>query len=391
MKEFNKIACTEELKAILAYWMRDMVDAVHGGYLGRIDAQDRIDESAGKGLVLNSRILWAFSAAYQTLGEGEYEVYATRAYDYLVERFMDHESGGMYWMLDHMGQPLDTKKQIYAQAFAIYGLSEYYKVSQDPRARDTAMDLFDAIERYSFDTVSNGYFEAFDREWNLLDDLRLSDKDANEAKTMNTHLHVLEAYSNLYKVTQDQRVYTQLRNLMELFLDKFLNPKTYQYELFFDEDWNLKSNEISYGHDIETAWLLYEAAATLEDEDLLERTGVLAVQTVEATLPFFDTDGALFNAGVPGQIEDKDKHWWPQAEALVGLVNAYQLSGREIFWAQAKKCWGFIQQQLIDRHHGEWIWGIYADGSQMQEDKAGPWKCPYHNGRAMIEMIKRLD
>lgn len=386
----EKKAFGEELERILKFWKTKMVDTRSGGFFGRVNFQNEIVSEAPKGLVLNARILWTFSRAAQVLPDGSNRVMAQRAYEYLIRYFTDREYHGMYWMVDDQGKPLVTKKQIYAQAFAIYGLSEFYQLSNDPMALEQAMRLFECIEKYSFDQERNGYLEAFDQQWHLLEDLRLSDKDANEVKTMNTHLHLLEAYTNLYSVSKNGRVRKQLLNLLELFMQYFLNPQSHQYYLFFNEKWQLRSGEVSYGHDIETAWLLQEAAEALEDDEWIANTAHLAVATARATLPFFDEDGGLFYNGNTVMAKDRSKHWWPQAEAMVGMYHAFQVSGEEVFRRQAEKSWQFIRQYLIDQPEGEWIWGLSPEGQPLQEDKAGPWKCPYHNGRAMMEMMRRL-
>ncbi|MEO9803050.1 MAG: AGE family epimerase/isomerase [Reichenbachiella sp.] len=386
---FEKEAFEKELKqGILSFWTDHMVDQTHGGYYGRIGYDNRLHENADKGLILNARILWTYATAYDLYKETEYFHQSKMAFNALRD-FRDAKHKGVYWMISAEGKPVKTKKQIYAQAFAIYGLAAYYKISHNPLALSWAIELFELIEKHSFDKDRNGYFEAFDREWHLLDDLRLSDKDNNEVKTMNTHLHILEAYTGLYKVWEDERLGERLRNLTELFFDRFLGEDNH-FKLFFDEHWNLKSDEISYGHDIEAGWLLHEAALALQDGALIHIAERHAVYVTQATLPYFDQDGGLFNTGVPGEITDKEKHWWPQAEALVGLINAYKISKLPKLKMAAEKCWLFIQDQIIDREHGEWIWGIDAKGNRMKEDKAGPWKCPYHNGRAMMELIKRL-
>jgi mannobiose 2-epimerase len=246
--------------------------------------------------------------------------------------------------------------------------------------------LFELIEQYSFDPVYNGYLEAFDRDWRLLEDLRLSEKDANEKKTMNTHLHVLEAYTNLYRCWPDDKLRKQLRNLIIVFRDKIINNDLH-FRLFFDEQWNSKSNEISYGHDIEGSWLLYEAAEVLDDHDLLKEIKHLSVAMVDVAIrQGLDDDGGLMN-----EAHDADKHWWPQAEALVGLVNAWQLTSRSEYLDLTSQVWSFIKTRMIDRKHGEWYWRVDRDGNvNFSEDKAGPWKCPYHNGRAMLELLRRL-
>lgn len=386
---FEKEGFADELQRnILDFWTHSVANESTGGYHGKISFDNVIDEEANKGLILHARILWTYAAAYQMIENVEYFHQAKNAFNALRD-FRDQKHKGVYWMISAAHEPVETKKQIYAQAFAIYGLAEYYKISKNPLALKWAIELYEMIELHSFDPHNNGYFEAFDQQWNLLDDLRLSDKDNNEVKTMNTHLHVLEAYTTLYQIWPDAGLRKQLRNLAELFYDQFLE-RSGHFKLFFDENWTLKSDEISYGHDIEAGWLLHEAALALGDATLISTAENHAVNITRATLPYFDQDGGLFHAGTPGEIVDKEKHWWPQAEALVGLINAYQISKDIKFKMAAEKCWNFIQEHIIDHEHGEWIWGIDANGQPLKEDKAGPWKCPYHNGRAMMELMKRL-
>ena len=294
-------------------------------------------------------------------------------------------------MVNFEGSQLVTKKQVYAQAFAIYAFAEYFKASGKKESLEHAIDLFHLTETYSFDQNENGYLEAFDREWILLEDLRLSDKDANEKKTMNTHLHILEAYTSLYRVWKDAFLGKQLRNLILIFRDKIIS-NTKHFNLFFDEHWNVKSHEISYGHDIEGSWLLFEAAEALEDENLISEIKKLCLAMVEETLQQgFDEDGGLMNEANDKGLIDGDKHWWPQAEALVGLVNAWQLSANDKYLEAAIRTWRFIQTKLIDKEYGEWYWRVDRSGVvNRDEDKSGPWKCPYHNGRAMLELMNRL-
>ncbi|MCK5277290.1 MAG: AGE family epimerase/isomerase, partial [Cyclobacteriaceae bacterium] len=231
------------LNDILPYWMERTIDEKHGGFIGRIDGNNRIDEKADKGAILNSRILWTFSAAYNYFKDPAYLANADRAFSYLIDHFIDNEHGGVFWMLDYKGNPTETKKQIYTQAFAIYGFSAYYKASRNKHALNAAIELFKLIETYAFDHGENGYFEAFDRQWNLLQDLRLSEKDANEKKTLNTHLHILEAYTTLYQIWKNKKLKKQLKNIIELKLDKFVNENS-RFQLFFDENWNPKSDLI---------------------------------------------------------------------------------------------------------------------------------------------------
>lgn len=376
---------------ILPYWMNKTIDLKNGGFVGRIDGNGKLDERSGKGSVLNARILWTFSSAYNALKDPAYLKVADRAFDYLTTHFVDKKFGGIFWMLDYLGHPLETKKQIYAQAFALYGLSEYYRATKNEKALKSAIALFGLIEKYAFDPEENGYFEAYDQKWNLLEDLRLSDKDANEKKTMNTHLHILEAYSALYEVWKDEHLQKQLKNLLELFMDKFVS-EDFRFRLFFDEHWQTKSSEISFGHDIEGSWLLQEAAEKLEDQKLIDQTKKLANSMVDKVIMTgMDKDGGIWNAAADHGITDEDKHWWPQAEAIVGLVNAWQNSADQNYLKMAEKVWEFTKNKIIDQDNGEWWFRVNKQGQPyLNEDKVGPWKCPYHNGRACLEIIKRM-
>jgi mannobiose 2-epimerase len=376
---------------ILPYWMNRMVDLENGGFYGRRDGYDHLEAKADKAIILNTRILWTFSHAAYAFGDSNYRRVADRAYHYITRYFVDPEFHGVFWMVDFQGNPVATKKQVCAQAFAIYAFAEYFKASNKRESLEHAIDLFRLIENNSFDKKENGYLEAFDRDWKLLEDLRLSDKDANEKKTMNTHLHVLEAYTTLYRIWKDPFLAKQLRNLILVFRDKIVSD-TKHFNLFFDEHWYVKSHEISFGHDIEGSWLLYEAAEALADENLKTEIRQLCLDMVEETYQYgFDDDGGLMNeANAKGMI-DADKHWWPQAEALVGLVNAWQLSADDKYLEMAIRNWRFIQNTLIDRENGEWFWRVNRRGAvNRDKDKSGPWKCPYHNGRAMLELMNRL-
>ena len=342
--------------------------------------------------ILNARILWTFSAAYRLLRKPEYLETATRAKRYLIDKFYDQEFEGIYWELDYTGQPVQTKKQIYALGFAIYGLSEYNRATGDKEALDYAIRLFKAIEQYSFDPEKNGYMEAFTKDWKLIEDMRLSDKDENEKKTMNTHLHILEPYTNLYRVWKDEHLKKQLRNLILIFTDKILDHRTYHLNLFFNEDWESKYRIISYGHDIEASWLLHEAAIELGDNEILQKVEPLVQKVAIAAEDGLLANGSLIYEYHPNEKKaDTDLHWWVQAENVVGHFNLYQHFGDEPALGTAYTCWKFIQRYLIDKEQGEWHWSVSLDHEiNREDDKAGFWKCPYHNGRMCMEIIERL-
>lgn len=381
-----------ELKQILQYWIKNTIDENYGGFTGRIDENEIVHPEAPKGSVLNARILWSFSAAYRVKPDSVYLEMAERAFRYITSYIIDQEYGGVYWTVDYQGNPLDTKKQVYAIAFTIYALSEYYQVSKNEEALELAVKMYRLLVEKSFDKDNTGYLEAFTREWKPIEDLRLSAKDANEKKTMNTHLHVLEAYGNLYKIWPDAGLREQLRILVQNFLDHFIDAETHHLVLFFDENWEPRSETISYGHDIEASWLLPEAAEIIGDEELIAKLKETALQITDATIEGIDQDGGLWYEYEPSKDHlIAQKQWWVQAEAIVGFFNAWQVSGKGKYLDLAIRNWEFVKNNILDKHHGEWVWGVdVQDKLMLGEDKVGLWKCPYHNSRACIELIKRI-
>jgi mannobiose 2-epimerase len=376
LQQFRSEIEKELIDNILPFWSNKMPDEDNGGFYGQITGKDEIIPKAHKGSVLNARILWTFSAAYRIYKNPDYLVIATRARNYIIDHFIDKKFGGVYWLLDYKGNPVETKKQIYAQGFAIYGLSEYYRVTGDTEALNHAIELYRLIEKHSFDTEKNGYLEAFTEDWQPIADMRLSEKDANEQKTMNTHLHILEPYSNLYRVWENDSLKSQLKNLIEVFLDKIIDTQTGHLRLFFDADWNDKSRSVSFGHDIEASWLLYEAALVLNDAEVLEKVKKIVPRIVKASEEGLQLDGSMmYEKDINTGHEDKERHWWVQGESSQIAMN----------------CWDYINNNLIDRTNGEWFWSIYTNGSvNHNDDKAGIWKCPYHNGRMCLEVIERF-
>jgi len=393
IQEFQK-ELSEELLAILNYWMNNTIDFQHGGFYGQINQQNQVSPEAEKGAVLNTRILWTFSAAYNFTGDVKYLQIASRAFEYIKIFFYDHEYDGLYWALSNLGIPVNTRKQIYAQGFGIYGFSEYFKATGNEESLALALTLFDCIERYSFDEVNGGYLEALSRDWQPMDDMRLSEKEANYPKSMNTHLHILEPYTNLYRVWPDERLAVQMKRLIRVFLDRIIDGKTAHFNLFFENDWTVKSSIVSYGHDIEGAWLLTEAAEVLGDKALLKEVEKMTLRMTDATLAEGATgDGSIYYEKDLGSGHiDKDRHWWPQAEAMVGFANAWQISGDEKYLQKSMDAWQFIKSHLIDRQLGEWFWKVNEKEKPSEsEDKAGFWKCPYHNSRACMEVMRRIE
>ncbi|MCV2483742.1 AGE family epimerase/isomerase [Flavobacterium sp. SH_e] len=391
-RKLLKSELTAELDSILKYWSQRTIDDQNGGFVGQIDFNDHLIANAEKGSVLNARILWTFSASYQTTKNENHKKLAKRAFEFLAAYFYDTQFGGLFWSINEDKTPKDTKNQIYALAFAIYGLSEYYTISKEERALEIAKNLYAKIQEHSYDKLNKGYFEAFTRDWQPIEDLRLSAKDANEKKTMNTHLHIIEGYVNLYKVWKDEKLHQDIVELLETIEKYFINTETGHLRLFFDENWKEKPDVISYGHDIEAAWLLQQCAEISGNETLIANFKKHAVQIANVTMEGLDSDGGLWYEYDPEKKKlIPEKHWWPQAEALIGFYNAYQLTGKEEYLDIVYKIWKFTKKYMIDHQNGEWFWGVYDDYSIMKKDKAGFWKCPYHNGRACLELIARIQ
>ena len=378
---------------ILPFWTNRMVDSLHGGYYGRMTGRGIVEPEAVRGAVLNARILWAFSAAYRVLKRPEYLEQATRAKRVLIDTFYDKEYGGVYWSTNYKGVPLDKKKQTYALGFAIYGLSEYVRATSDAEALEYAIRLYNDIESHCFDNERNGYWEALTREWRELGDVRLSDKDLNERKTTNTHLHILEPYTNLYRVWPQAQLGERIRNLASLFEERIWNSQTGHLRLFFSDNWENKSDMVSYGHDIEASWLLHEAALVLGDEDLLTRVEPVVRGLAQAACEGLNQYGGMAYEYHPDiDVLDEECHWWVQAETVVGYLNMYQHWGDEADLRRACRCWEFTKHYLIDFEDGEWWWSVMPPywHVNMDENKAGFWKCPYHNSRMCLEVVQRF-
>ncbi|MEO1021540.1 MAG: AGE family epimerase/isomerase [Bacteroidota bacterium] len=391
LKQLHAEMKGELLDNILAYWEQHTVDRTYGGFIGEIDHQNRMVPEADKGGILHARILWTFSAAYRFAQNPAYKSLAYRAFTYLKEKFIDTAYGGMYWALDYKSAPSDRKKHLYAQSFAIYGLTEYYAAFEEEEALNMAKSIFKLIEEKGFDATHLGYEEAFSEQWTLEKDARLSEKDDNTPKSMNTHLHVLEAYTNLYRYCKPNSLNIRISQLLDVFLDRIIDAGQHTLINFFDSDWTPKSNITSFGHDIEASWLLTEASNVIETYHRKEELNIRMSAIAETVLTKgLDENGGVYNESLNEVIIDTDKDWWPQAEALVGFLNAYELTGDERFLSGVISVWEFIKTSFIDRNHGGWFEKVSATGVAYPLHKVREWKCPYHNSRAALEVMHRV-
>lgn len=383
----------EELNGnIMPFWLNHAMDQENSGFIGRMSNNLVIDSGSPKGLILNARLLWTFSAMARFTQNKKCLQMARYAYQTLINDFWDPQYGGAFWAIGRDGKPINSQKKTYGQAFLIFGLAEYHLLTQDAEALSLAKQLFELLETCAWDEEHLGYFEVMDRDWTLSRRQQLSDGDLEAPKSMNTHLHLLEAYTHFYSTWRSGWLAKQLKHLLSIFEQHILDPATGHFRLFFDTEWNSLTNQISFGHDIEGSWLLHRAAEILQDPGWLETIGPLSVRIAEAVYEkgldqryglMYESDGnGLLNA---------ETHFWCQAEAVVGFLNAFQLSGRDLFFETAWKIWQFIEAHQIDKQHGEWFWKLDKNGRPDDTmPKISEWKCPYHNGRACIETIQRL-
>jgi mannobiose 2-epimerase len=391
-EKFQKRVRAELYENIIPFWQKYTVDNEFGGFAGYVGPNLEIDKHASKGLILNARILWTFAAMYRFDNKPEYLKLAKRAYEYLNENFGDKESGGVFWMVDYLGKCADDSKKIYGQAFYIYALAEYYLATKEAGALSRANEMFELIEKYAYDKVNGGYCEVCNRNWTIATGARLSDKDMNEKKSMNNHLHVIESYTNLYRCEQNPAVGEKVLGLLDNFKNHIIDRKTSHFNHFFNDKWEVKSDSYTFGHDIEGTWLLCEAAEILKDSELKREIKNIVLKMAEVVLnEGIERDGGLLYEGRKGKIINSDKEWWPQAEAVVGFLNAYQLSGKWEFFRAALNCWNFIDRSIVDHKKGEWFMKTSRDGTpNLTDSKVSEWKCPYHNTRMCIEAINRL-
>ena len=380
----------QELRGnILPFWLKYTRDPERGGFYGLITDDMTVKKNAPRGALLTSRILWTFSAAYRTYHDPQYLEMARWAYRDLTENFQDKESGGLFWTITADNKPLDAHKQIYGQVFGIYALAEFFRATGEQPALDQAIALYRLVEKHAHDSKNGGYFDAFDRQWKQLNDRE--NVLGKAPKSQNSHIHILEAYTTLYRAWPDPELRENQRSLIEVTIKHIIDPRTHHLILFLKPDWVPVGDEISYGHDIELSWLLVEAAEVLGDPAVIAQARPVALAIAQATLAEgVDPDGGVINEGDPHGYTNTNKDWWPQAEAAVGFLNAYQLSHEARYFTAAKQSWNFIEAKFVDRKYGDWIESVTREGKPIRRPKVTLWKCPYHSSRSCFEIIERV-
>lgn len=376
---------------LLPFWSTKMVDYKNGGFFGRINGANQVFPKEDKGGILNARILWTYSSAYRIYKDTAYLRLATRSKDYIMAHFIDKEYGGAYRSVKSTGEPSDTRKQTYTQSFFIYGLAEYYRATGDKEALAAAKNIFNLFEKYALDKKSDGYFEVYSRDWKRTHDKLIGESTTNDEKTMNTHLHLMEAYTNLYRVWPDKSVGVRLKALVDIFLDKIIDAKTSHLICFLDKDWKKNSAVDSYGHDIESSWLLNEAAGLLGDPALLARVKEVSIKIADAAAEGLNPDGSLnYEKDLKTGRMSTERSWWAQSECIVGYLNAYELTENEKYLDYAINCWNYTNNHFVDNKNGGWFSSVSESGVARGE-KGGFWVCPYHNGRMCMEVVERIS
>lgn len=376
---------------LIPFW-EGLKDKENGGYYGYMGYDLAIDTHYEKGCILNSRILWFFSNAYMLLGEDHLKDAAEHAYKFLKDCCIDKENGGVYWSVTYNGKISDDTKHTYNQAFAIYALSSYYDAIKDEEVLKIAEELFNLIEEKCTDEY--GYLEAFSRTFEPAGNDKLSENGVMADKTMNTLLHVFEAYTEYYRVSHNEKAAARLRFMLDIFKNNVYNEKLGRQEVFFDQKYTPLIDLYSYGHDIETAWLLDRGLEVLGDSGYIEMfapvTHALAVNIYNRAF----VNGSVLNEAENG-VNDTTRIWWVQAESIVGFINeGMKIPGTDEsskYFKAAEALWEYIKEFIIDKREGsEWFWSVNADGEPCQKPIVEPWKCPYHNGRMCIEIVRRM-
>lgn len=393
-QKLYELALDEVENNILPFWIAKTQDKQFGGFVGATVDDGTPVEKASKCLILGARLIWSFASAYRVLGKPEYKEMAKRAYDFFVDKFLDKEYGGAYYMLDYKGDPEAAHKMVYGEAFTIYAFSEYCRTFGDMQALDRALEVFELLEKHAYDPKNKGYFELFERDWTIMTDSRSQIKrDTVSTKTMNTHLHLIEAYTCLLRVWKNDRMQGKVREHLDVMLDKIVNQEIGHYIMFFKTDWTPTSNDVSPGHDIEGTWLMMETAEVLGEEAMIEKAKPICLKMAAACLneDILPDGSMLYEVKTDENKTLTSRSWWVQAETVVGFLNAWELSGEDKFLDASLKAMEFIREHVVDHQYGEWFPMLGDDLKPISsnENKVSGWKAPYHNTRMCLEIIER--
>lgn len=381
---WSSVVVEEVRHNVLPFW-ENYAAAPGGGFYGRVGRDGSPVADAPRGGVLNARILWSFAAAYRTFGDESYKNWAERAKEYFVETFIDRRYGGVYWLVNENGEVVNGDKYTYALTYGIYGLVEYYHATGDKTGLNEAISLYHTLEQKAVDPQHDGYIEQFTQNWQRLDAY-----ENNAAKTFNAHLHVLEAYTELYRCWKDKMLENRLRNCFRLIMNRMYDTRRKHFKLYFDDSWNSLVSVDSYGHDIEAGWLLCRAADVLDDEKLQTVARKTATDVTDVCLKEGLTpEGYLIYERKEGKYVDRSS-WWGQIETIIGCLNVWEISGNTAYMETVQKVWQSIETRFVDKEYGEWFSDCINGEPIIDGDKVSMWRCPYHTTRLAVEVFNRL-
>jgi len=378
-------------KCILRFWIDHAIDFEYGGVIGWLDRNGSPSKPGTKSLVVQTRVVWTFSAAYQHNPQRIYQEIASHALKFLRERMWDSHHGGFNWLVDREGRLTEDKKQIYGQSFAMFGLAEFAQAFNDPISRQEALELFHLVDDRAHDKVNGSYHQTYSSDWNKpLDDDRIFDIPGGKHQCAQTSL--LEAFITLYTVTRDPKVRMRLEELLDISINRLVDDQHGYTYVHLTDDWKpTTSNRSSYGHDIKLSWLLTTAAEALgyPIEPKVKSTSLALVDHVLRDGFNWKQGGIDWEGPASGPATEKQKAWWVQAEGLVGLLNAYQLTHEPRYWKAFEKQARYVFTCFVDHRYGEW----FENDNPYEQAlgcKTNIWKEPYHQGRACLEIIRRL-
>jgi mannobiose 2-epimerase len=398
----NAASLTERLAVLAERMMRELCDDLipfwlalydpqHGGHYGHVDLAGTINRTAPKTAIVVARLLWFLSTVGYVFGDGRCLEQAARTKAFLLNRVYDRARGGLFWAVTHDGRPADPTKHLYAQAFGIYSLSSHAATAGDAEALGAAKELFVLLES-RVRRAEGGYAEAFDAAWQPIEDRRIAWQGGARTITANSHIHLVEAYTALVRAWPSPGPRAALADLVRFILDRFVTPDGTSLYQALDADLRPLPSAPSFGHDIEASWLLDDAGDALGDAALQQRLRRVAASLATAAASRAQLrDGGFLSSAIRADAASvPPRVWWVQAEAIVGLVNVAQQGGPPGMMTRAEALWGFIERVMIDRENGEWFEAVDGNGRPLPDrPKVGPWKEPYHQARACLEIMRR--
>lgn len=397
---------------VIDFWYPRSIDDEHGGFILSYDDEGAFAGNDAKMIVTQARMTWFFARLTRTdVVDGDYTDAADHGFAFLRDAMWDDDHGGFYWEVDRRGTVRKPRKHLYGQAFGLYALAEYYRVTGNEQALDLAGDLFEVIDDVAKDHQNGGYHEYFEPDWEQVTEGTTylatiepdwSPKESGESvldptlKLMNTHLHLLEAFTTYYRVTGDETVRERLHELLTILTNTVVRKDRPACTDKYDPDWTPKLDDadfrvVSYGHDVENVWLTMEASEALDVPTRLFADLYDGLFDYSLEYGYDDQNGGFYFFGPLGEhATNRIKAWWVQAEAMTSALRMYEATGEDVYRNVFEETYDFIEQYHVDETHGEWHSGV-DETLEPVGRKGAEYKGAYHDGRALIECIETLE